>query len=499
MPNKSRSYPFTINNYTEDELATLNSLPIAELNIRYICFGKEIAPETGTPHLQGYIYLVNPRTMVALHRIPGLARAHFVVGRGSPDSNRDYCMKPNEEGGEPKILGEDFFELGNLPAQGMRNDLQQAAVEFVESGYNMGLLAQSKPDIFIKFHNGFRQMAQLQFQTQRNWKTKVLWLCGPTGTGKSRAAASLSSDDLRLYYKDPTNKWWDGYTDQQVAVVDDYRQDMCTFATLLRLFDRYPMPLEVKGGQVQCRFKWIIVTCPKSPGGTEVNLFIYITIQFLNPHVHKLLDDLWSTRTEEQLAQLMRRIEYVIPFPMDRDDTDQIVQILKDIKTDCLGEDSSSEASQPTETLMENLYPLQRDISLLTAPDISSPIQEDTRTESLGGGGVTCAVSSKLDNFPPSATCLFAPIAEAQSRFRPANSTSVELVSSVPSQHSPLSVRKRVMNIANSAWKKPKNWPLSEMASHPEFMAQCLTGTKVDAKQPSQDDFDILANIEYLA
>jgi hypothetical protein len=268
MPAKSRTYPFTINNYTPEEVQTLRNLPIAELNIRYLCFGMEVAPETGTPHLQGYVYLVNPRSMVHLHTIPGLQRAHFVIARGTPNENRDYCLKPATPDGQPKTINEDFFELGTLPAQGARNDLQQAAVDFVESGYSLTKLANDKPDIFIKFHNGFRQMANLQLQEQRNWKTKILWLYGPTGTGKSRAAYSLASDDLRLYYKDPTNKWWDGYTDQQVAVVDDYRQDMCTFATLLRLFDRYPMPVEVKLGTVQFRFKWIIITCPKRPGGT---------------------------------------------------------------------------------------------------------------------------------------------------------------------------------------------------------------------------------------
>lgn len=263
---KCRSYCFTLNNYTEIELNALKSVPLEQNNIRYLCFGQEIAPTTGTPHLQGFLYLTNPRTMVALHRLPGFGRAAFIRANGTPQQNRDYCIKGDEEGGPEKVLDENFFEYGSFPSQGARNDLQQAALDFVESGYSMSRLANTKPDIFIKFHNGFRQMAALQFQDQRNWKTKILWLYGPTGTGKSRTAADLSTHGVSLYYKDPTNKWWDGYTNQPVAVVDDYRQDMCTFATLLRLFDRYPMPLEVKGGSIQCRFKWIIITCPKRPG-----------------------------------------------------------------------------------------------------------------------------------------------------------------------------------------------------------------------------------------
>jgi hypothetical protein len=274
MPNKHRSFPFTLNNYTPAELETLKTLPIAELNIRYLCFGMEVAPETGTPHLQGFLYLTNPRTLTGVHRIPGFARAAVLIAAGSPQENRDYCIKPGEEGGPEKIPGVNFFEFGSLPSQGMRNDLQQAAMDFVESGYSMSKLATEKPDIFIKFHNGFRQMAMLQLQTQRSWKTKILWLHGPTGTGKSRAAQSLACEDLQLFYKDPSSNWWDGYTTQPVCVVDDYRCNMCTFSSLLQLCDRYPLPLQVKGGYVQCRFKWIIFTAPVRPGGT------YVLIQF---------------------------------------------------------------------------------------------------------------------------------------------------------------------------------------------------------------------------
>jgi len=52
----ARTYCFTLNNYSEDdvfELAMLFEQP--EYCIRYMCWGEEVGEEDHTPHLQGYI------------------------------------------------------------------------------------------------------------------------------------------------------------------------------------------------------------------------------------------------------------------------------------------------------------------------------------------------------------------------------------------------------------------------------------------------------------
>lgn len=59
---------------------------------------------------------------------------------------------------------------------------------------------------------------------------------------------------------------------------------------MLRLFDRYPYQVEVKGGTRQFLARKIYVTTPKSPALT------------------------WESRTEEDLAQLLRRITEVKHF-----------------------------------------------------------------------------------------------------------------------------------------------------------------------------------------
>ena len=68
-------------------------------------------------------------------------------------------------------------------------------------------------------------------------KPKVLneldneWRYGPTGTGKSRTA----HEDYPDAYIKANTKWWDGYIDQEVVIIDDFWQVSC--ATWIRVKD----------------------------------------------------------------------------------------------------------------------------------------------------------------------------------------------------------------------------------------------------------------------
>jgi len=95
---RARGYCFTWNNWGPEAIATLDSL-----EARYLCYGKEIAPDTGTPHLQGYLYWENGKTFSATRK--KLLGAHVSIALGTPDQNRTYCSKAG-----------DFVEFGVLPS-----------------------------------------------------------------------------------------------------------------------------------------------------------------------------------------------------------------------------------------------------------------------------------------------------------------------------------------------------------------------------------------------
>ena len=77
MASRSRDYYITYNNYDQDQIDKL-----AALECVYIVYGKEIAPTTGTPHLQGYVRFKSPKTMsAALKALPGAP--HIEIKRGT--------------------------------------------------------------------------------------------------------------------------------------------------------------------------------------------------------------------------------------------------------------------------------------------------------------------------------------------------------------------------------------------------------------------------------
>ena len=72
---RQRNYRFTFNNYKpEDEERLLELVPKP---LKYIIYGHEIAPTTGTPHLQGFCAFENA---VAFHiAIDKLKGAHVMT------------------------------------------------------------------------------------------------------------------------------------------------------------------------------------------------------------------------------------------------------------------------------------------------------------------------------------------------------------------------------------------------------------------------------------
>jgi len=78
----SRRYAFTSNNYVVDECGTpiLFAAVSGEPRITFFVAGMEVAPTTGTPHLQGYLELKSPATMKQMQAWPcfaGLGKTFF--------------------------------------------------------------------------------------------------------------------------------------------------------------------------------------------------------------------------------------------------------------------------------------------------------------------------------------------------------------------------------------------------------------------------------------
>lgn len=102
-------YCFTYNNYTEEGTEKLKGW-LAE-NCKYACMQQEVAPTTGTHHLQGYMNLKKKSTMKTIQKKLGLLEIPLTLinANGTPEQNRTYCSK---EGGS------EFWEIGWLKFMG---------------------------------------------------------------------------------------------------------------------------------------------------------------------------------------------------------------------------------------------------------------------------------------------------------------------------------------------------------------------------------------------
>lgn len=252
---KYRAWVFTLNNYNDADERHIQET-IGNL-ARYIVYGREIAPETNTPHLQGYVYFDSRRQRKGVSRL--FPRAFLDVANGSAAQNRVYCTK-----------GGDFFEKGDMPVDkltasargGSANaERYKRAIDMARDG-DLGGIRESDPQMFL-LHGP--RLESLYEPKTRPLEGDLLheWWVGPSGTGKSKLLWELYPD----HFPKKLNKWWDGYKHQDVVAIEEWApKNDCTASALKTWADRYPFPGEIKGGCLhRLRPKKIIVLSNYTP------------------------------------------------------------------------------------------------------------------------------------------------------------------------------------------------------------------------------------------
>lgn len=245
----AKNYVVVINNYTVDKHGVLAAV---SPHCNYCCFGHETAPTTGTPHIQGFISLKKQQRMKAVQSLFPEPVA-LQVARGTASQNRSYIFDPQPD----KVVDPAPVEAGVCKNAGHRSDLEDAVVSLTQ-GANMRTMIDEHPAVSLKYLGNMQRIRSLAYKPVRTVELDVRLYVGPTGTGKSRAAFEEFPQAwwLPLMNKD---LWFDGYDDQPVVVLDDFAGQL-PLTQLLRLLDRYPLQVPVKGS-----FTWwcpnvIIVT-----------------------------------------------------------------------------------------------------------------------------------------------------------------------------------------------------------------------------------------------
>lgn len=196
--------------------------------MNFMICGLEIG-EQGTEHIQGYIQFKKPKRLAQLKKM--FPRAHLEVARGKPSANVTYCSKDGK-----------WHDHGVLqPGAGTRNDLN-AIKELIDSNSTWNEIRENHYGAAIRYRKSLIDDLE-HHRASRSWETVIYIHWGDTGTGKSK----YCFENFPNAYWKSRGEWWDGYDGHEVVIIDEF-YGWLPIDFVLRLADRYPLSVPVKGG-----------------------------------------------------------------------------------------------------------------------------------------------------------------------------------------------------------------------------------------------------------
>lgn len=247
-----RNLCFTLNNYTDDEYKSL-----AMIDCKYMIIGKEVGEEK-TPHLQGYVEFNTPKRLTTLKKINN--RIHWEARRGTAEQAATYCKK---EG--------DFWETGTISKQGERTDLEDLK-KTILNGTKVDEIVLEKPMLYHQYGRTLNKIEDLAMRRKyRTEMTKGTWYWGETGAGKSHEAFKDFNPSTHYAYPNDGG-WWDGYTQQDTVIINDFRGSV-PYGELLNLVDKWPHSVRRRNREpLPFTSKHLIITSALEPKDIYCNL-----------------------------------------------------------------------------------------------------------------------------------------------------------------------------------------------------------------------------------
>lgn len=209
--------------------------------LSYCTYGREVCPVTGKKHLQGYLCLKKKAKLSAMKKLH--PTCHWEVKRGTVKEARQYCMKDGN-----------YEEFGEVPDESGSQYSFRHCVELAQAG-KVDDIAEEYPGLYTRYKRTYESM--VKFSHDPLEEPCGVWLVGPPGCGKDGNVI----EKYKPFVK-PHNKWWDGYSGQEVVLISDVdKSDAKWIGNFLKIWtDRYPFRAEVKSGTIEIRPKKIFVT-----------------------------------------------------------------------------------------------------------------------------------------------------------------------------------------------------------------------------------------------
>lgn len=294
---RKRHFQLTLNDV--DRWNELRDYIVNIPSFHYGVASREVAPSTGHVHIHFYVRFDAAITL-SFKKLQG---AHVEYCKGTIRQNIDYVKKTHD----PDKRGEIIFEEGELNDKlNPEKDTPPTIKEVKE------MTKEERENLEITYYSQVEKINILKDNEitgkQAPKKVKVIYIWGPSGSGKSLWAQWMFRDTPfdKVKFCD---SFWHGVSGvNRACLYDDFRDSHMKPSEFINFIDYSVSIMNVKNGSMKNHYKYIIITSVQDP--------------------HKLY---WmmSEKDEEPKKQWLRRMK--IKYAPDFISEDDINKYLKDL------------------------------------------------------------------------------------------------------------------------------------------------------------------------
>lgn len=260
MPKKFSLYKerseFCLTIWDPDELIKIQE----HKHCKYMIYQIEKAPDTGTLHAQTYLEWKKSICILELKNVCGLKTSHIEPRFGPRKDAREYCMKVESRNSE-----DEWGEIGEWVEniQGQRQDILNL-VEDLKEGISDLEIVLNHAHLMARYTNGVNTMKQIIEETKaiQIINREIIWIWGKSDTGKSHRVTEQYPHVCMIEYD---GKFFNGYREHEVVCFDDIVKDHIEPRVFLRITDKYPVPINIKGTNRPWKAKKIFFTSNYPP------------------------------------------------------------------------------------------------------------------------------------------------------------------------------------------------------------------------------------------
>lgn len=222
----------------------------------YMCWGREAAPTTGTPHWHAYVRYRTRKSFAAMKRAWGTG-CEWKMCNENEQRTRDYTRK---SGGEWKEFGTFDARMGT---QGRRTDLETATDMLLNESMTLRQVALTLPTTFVKYHGGLDRLVKIARAPppmERSIQVGILW--GDTATGKTHRVRTAYPGAYGAVIG-PTP--FDDYEGEDVILFDEFRPEDFPITMMNKYLDKWPVTIHCRYSNRQAAWTKVFICSNSNP------------------------------------------------------------------------------------------------------------------------------------------------------------------------------------------------------------------------------------------